>query len=246
MALQVLSHLVILALSVGTMWLTVSAQRGTPAPERLSSAGSPVAARNPYTVVLEESTHGPSADVSQGTMTIALRGDGAVALRFEHFVGTAVIQRTLELPDGVTVVLDDVRERRTTRHTRSGLSFRARMDPTRGCVHNDWGELVFPGQIVSDPDFIAGYETIKVTSDHSTVWFPPQLGCATVKSITRQGGGGTNEKVATRIVPGEPDGALFAVMGYQEVRPSVFFEMDPDSDAARKMDAVYFRNRPRQ
>ena len=119
------------------------------------------------------------------------------------------------------------------------------MDPTRGCIHNDLGELVFPGQIASDSDSIAGYETIKVTSDHSTVWFAPQLGCATVKSITRHGGG-TNEKVATRIIPGEPDGALFAVMGYQEVRPSVFFEMDPDSDAARKMDAVYFRNRPRQ
>src|SRR5688572_22579998 len=112
--------------AANALWLTAAAQSGPPVPAKLSSAGTPVAARTPYTVVLQESTHGPSGDVAQSTVTMALRADGAFLVQFEHPRGP-VHQRTVELPTGTTVVIDDVRHRRTSRSTRTGISFRARM-----------------------------------------------------------------------------------------------------------------------
>jgi hypothetical protein len=241
--------LVIAALAANAVWLTAFAQPQGPTPEALSRAGAPVAARTPYTVVLQESTRGPSGDVSlQGTMTIALRRDGAFVVRYEH-LGTpaAVIQRTIELPTGVTIVVDDVRERRTSTRTRVGMSSRARMDPTQSCIKNDSGELVFPGQIVSDRDLVAGYDTVKIKSGDSTFWFARQMGCANVKSSTRLSEVVLNEKVATLIAPGDPDGALFYVPDrYTEVPPSVFHQLDPNSHEAHTLDRSYFERRPRR
>lgn len=228
------------------LWLTAAAQSTPPAPAQLSAAGALIAARTPYTVVLQESTHGPSADVAQSTMTMALRGDGAFLVQFEHPVGP-VLQRTIELPTGVTVVVDDIRHRRTSRSARSGVSFRARMDPARGCVENDAGELVFPGQVAGSSERIAGHDTVRVASAQSTFWFALDLGCATLKSTTRMSDGGTNEKVATRVTPGEPDTALFAVPdSYAEVSPSAFHQMDPTSPEAHEIDAAYFQRRLRR
>ncbi len=242
------SWVMILAVVANVAWLRASAQRPTPTPEKSSSSGAPVAARTPYTVVLQESTRGSSGDVTlQSTMTMALRSDGAFLMQIEHFRGSPVIQRTIELPTGATVVVDDVRERRTSRWTRQGTSLRARMDSSRGCIKNDIDESVFPGEIVGDADLIAGYDTVKVQSRGSTFWFARQLGCANVKSIMLMPGGGTNEKVATLITPGEPDSALFSVPDrYEEVPPSVFFEMEPNSATARELDRVYFQRRPPQ
>ncbi|HZB26406.1 MAG TPA: hypothetical protein VE379_09760, partial [Vicinamibacterales bacterium] len=140
------ARLTTFAAAAHALWLMAAAQSGAPTPTKLSTGGTPVAARTPYTVVLQESTHGPSGDVAQSTMTMALRSDGAFLVQFEHSVGP-VHQRTIELPTGGTVVVDDVRHRQTSRSTRSGISFRARMDPARGCVENDIGEIVFPGQV---------------------------------------------------------------------------------------------------
>jgi hypothetical protein len=177
-------------------------------------------------------------------MTIALRLDGASVIKFEYSQADAVIHRTIELPTGVTVVVDDVRQRRSST-CRSGTSFRARMDSSRGCIRNDVGDLVFRGEIVGEGDVVAGYDTVRVQSDRSTFWFARDVGCAHVKSITKLPGGGTSEKVASLITPGDPDSALFSVPDtYEEVPPSVLHRMAPDSAEARRTDTFYFQCRP--
>ena len=107
------------------------------------------------------------------------------------------------------------------------------MDPARGCVENDAGEVIFPGRLSGGPERIAGYDTVRVSSGQSTFWFALGLGCATLRSTTRMSGGGTNEKIATRVTAGEPNAELFTVPeSYQEVPPSVFHRMDPNSPEA--------------
>jgi hypothetical protein len=239
--------LVIAALAANTVWVTISAQPEGPAPQQsLSDAGAPVAARAPYTVILQESTQGPDGVVSpQGTMTLALRSDGAYLVQYEHLGTPFVLLRTIELPTGETVVADDIRERRTTTKIRPGSSQRARMDPRQGCIKNDIGEPVFPGKVVGNRDRVAGYDTVRVLAGTSTLWFSRQLGCAQVKASTPMPTGGVNEKIPTWIYAGEPDAALFYVPDrYQEVPPSVFQQLNPNSREAHAADRFYFQRRP--
>jgi hypothetical protein len=237
--------LVIGGLATNAVWLIAFTQSPTPTPA-LSHRGTPVAARTPYTVILQESTPGPSGDVSpQGSMTFALRGDGGFVVRYEHLGTPAVIQRTIEFSNGVTVVVDDIREHRTSTLTRMGTSARARMDSARDCIKNDVGEPVFSGQIVAAHEVVAGYDTVKITSSNSTFWLARQLGCAQVKSRAQLSDGVINEQVAILTAAGEPDNALFYVPArYSEVPPSVFYKLDPNVVKTQKLDRSYYARRP--
>lgn len=228
-------------------WLSAFVQPST-SMQKLSERGTLVAASTPYTIVLQETTRGPSeAMTSQGKMTIALRRNGAIVIQYEHLGTPAVIQRTIELPNGVTLVVDDIRERRTSALNRLSASARARMDPSRQCVKNDLGEVVLAGQIISEHDVVAGYDAIRVQSGNSVHWFARQLGCAQIKTSTALSGGTVNEKTPILIAPGEPDTALFYVPErYIEVQPSVFHNLDPSSREAFRLDRFYFERRPPQ
>jgi hypothetical protein len=233
-------------LAVNAVWLTAFTQTSTPGKTTLSRTGAPIATSTPYTVVLQESTREPSGKMSlEGSLTLALREDGAFVTRYEHWSGPAVIQRTIELQNGVTVVVDDIRERRMSTRTRVGTSVRARMDSVRDCIKNDVGELVFPGQLIADRSLVLGYETVRVTSGPSTFWFARQLGCAQVKSSTQLADGVVNEKLAILVVPGEPDSGLFYLPErYTEVPPSSFYELDPNDRDAQQRDRSYYERQP--
>lgn len=238
----------IACLTASALWRTASAQTAPPPRAMgLSQKGAPVAAATPYTVVLQESERRPSGEAApQSVMTIALRADGAFVRQFEYHNSLVVIQRSVELPDGVNVVLDDVRERRTAMVTKPGTSVRARMNPAQGCLRNDAAELVFSGEIVGR-ERIDVYDTVKVQMGSSTSWFAPELGCAELKSVTLLSEGVVNEKIATLIVAGEPDSALFAIPDrYSEVPPSVFYELNPDAKETRAIDRSYYSRRPKR
>ncbi len=67
----------ILIFAANALRLTVSAQ---PAP-KLSSSGAAVAARTPYTVVLQETTRVSAEETVRGTITLALNRNGAFVRR---------------------------------------------------------------------------------------------------------------------------------------------------------------------
>lgn len=236
-------------LGANVVWLAAFAQQAVIPQVALSSRGEPVAASKPYTVVLQESTRDPSGEVrTEGTLTMALRSDGGYTERYEHVGGQqALIQRTVDLPSGVTVVIDDVRELRTTTVKRLGTSSRARMDSSRGCIKNNSGEILMAAEIVDDRERVKGYQTVQVKLGETTFWLARDLGCAKVKSRTRLSDGTINEKVAVVITPGEPDDALFHVPDrYNEVQHSIFFGLDPSSRAAIQLDRTYYSRRPPQ
>jgi hypothetical protein len=233
----------IFLLAVNAIWLTTSAAQ---APQQLAAGGELVAARQPYTVVLRESLLLPSGDVTgQGTLTMALRSDGAYAERYEHFgIQNPLIQRTIDLASGINIVVDDIRELQTTRVKRVGAMSRARMDGTKDCLQNSLREVVVPGNIVGK-ERIDGYATVKTLVNNTTTWFAVDLGCAKVKSRTRLEDGTINQKVADRITPGEPDQSLFFVPArYEEVPPSTFYALDATSKTGLQLDRTYYSLRP--
>jgi hypothetical protein len=119
------------------------------------------------------------------------------------------------------------------------------MDPAQGCIKNDVSELILPGQIASGREVVAGYDTVRITSENATYWFALALGCAQVKSRVVLSSGTINEQVATGVAPGEPDDGLFYIpQRYSEVPPSVFHQLEPNSREANTLDRSYFARRP--
>ena len=68
---------------------------------------------------------------------------------------------------------------------------------------------------------IAGYRTAKIVSNVITAWYALDYGCALVKDRWGFTTGEVSEKELVALIPGEPDGALFAVPAdAREVPPS--------------------------
>jgi hypothetical protein len=237
----------IVCVSANVVWLMATTQPPTPTPATpLSHAGSSVASRTPYTVRVGGSTRRSSGYTSatEDSMTMALRSDGAFVTQFEHISAPTVLQRTIEFPNGVTDVVDDIRERHMSTLIRPGSSLRARMDPAQNCIVNDRGEPVFPGRIIGR-ESIVGHDTVMVQSGNATWWLAPDLGCAQLETSRPSAEGAIIEQIANLVIPGEPDGALFYVPGrYNEVPPSVFFELDKNAPETLKRDGAYYSRRP--
>lgn len=237
------------ALAAQGAWL-VALEQPRPAPPPLSSSrGAPVAAQTPYTVLLQESTRNADGDVSpQGTLTVALRADGAYVERYQYLGGQlAVILRTIDLPTGETVIVDDVRERRTTTLRRVGTALPARLDSSQQCTRNSAGETIMPAELRDADALVGGYRAVHLMTGSSSLWLARNLGCAKLRSLTQLPGGVLNEKVAVSVAAGEPDGSLFSVPErYEEVPYSVFYEIEPGSPEAMRLDRIYFSRRPRQ
>ena len=230
-----------------TMWFRASEVIGLEAASQLSQRGRPVAARQPYTVRLQETTRSGSGEAKpQGVVTVALRSNGDFVWLYEHQgLVPPVVHRIIALASGIDITLDDVRERRMSVVKREGASFRARMDPRHGCIRNHLGEIVLAGESLGDGGIIQGYRTLRFKHESSTSWLAPDLGCATLQTLTEFPSGITNHQVAIAVSAGEPSSSLFTVAErHLEVPPSVFHEMDPASPHAQRMDKDYFERRP--
>ncbi|MFN7920036.1 MAG: hypothetical protein U0Q16_08065 [Bryobacteraceae bacterium] len=228
-----------LGLYVG--WLTIARAQIRPA--------TPI----PYTTIVRSTVYAPDGSVNAGRdTTTAVRSDGARVLRSESRVEPFASSRTINLPSGDEVIVDDIREiKMTTRSPNRSVASVIR-DPRSNCLDSLAGSPVLSGQSLLGTETVSGYRTVKMASEKNmTWWFAVDHGCALVKFRAEWGEQGVTEQNLVALIPGEPQPDLFRTpASFREVLPSEFHKNAGNAnhglsaEKLSRMDDWYRQHRP--
>lgn len=240
----------------GVNYLRLSSH--TPAIPLEEGKAGPVVAQvlrrvTPYTSVLGETLRSRAGDRETGVeVTEAVRSDGSFMRRVERLgraeaaSSTQQSTRLILLSTGQRVVTNDLRELKSTTVYPLGMIAASIRDSRTGCVTNMLGRPYAPDMVKLGEESIGGQTTVKVRFSGVTAWFAPGVGCAQLRLLQESEPGNWNEQSLLALRAGDPDPVLFLVPEhYVEVQPSTLYRMNPDSDAARRMDARYASERPK-
>ncbi|MGC2656730.1 MAG: hypothetical protein WA324_02055 [Bryobacteraceae bacterium] len=151
----------------------------------------------------------------------AQRADGSKVFR----ATTKDVQnRELYFANGDHVRVNELMGAKST-YPGEGVPELAAKSPETSCVSKN--ELA-QGWIVKEGETIGGYRTARstrVTHDGTfMIWYGLDLGCA-VLQLRYQHGNGVTEQTLTKVIPGEPDYALFQLSAaLNEVPPSALLK----------------------
>lgn len=180
--------------------------------------------------------------------TRALREDGSVVTQVSRIGPKGpTSQRFIDLADGTSIDVDDVRERKSTTY-RNVLSriLPATRDPKTDCLRDYSGTVLRKGERVLEHDTISGVAVNVVVSNVQRLWLAPSLSCATLRSITMIDGGKPIVSDLVRLDRGQPEPTLFEVPDrYQEVTASVVNLLSPGSAVSQSRDRYYFEHQKR-
>jgi hypothetical protein len=160
-------------------------------------------------------------------------------------------ERIIRFASGFKVTINELADIKSTIVDR-GKPARLQRDPTSKCINSFAGTAMVdsPQEVISGEEAIAGYWTVKITSNGYTAWFALDHGCAMVKSKMDWGKQGSSEKNLVALIPGEPEAALFDVPANvreappseRMLRPSLTLKPQ-DIEHLRKLDDIYYKNR---
>ena len=165
---------------------------------------------------------------------VAVRADGArarVVREVKEGVGSEMVERSVELPDGfVGTYYPAAKVQATGYRTRAMVEAmeKSKLTGESGCTATK--ELAVKSLRVAGEERMLGVRVVRVVSDtervRGTHWMAPELGCLAVKREMKYlGTGGAVEQVmeetALELRLGEPEKGLFdRPEGYEEVEPS--------------------------
>jgi hypothetical protein len=208
----------------------------------------PAATPSPYTTILSNTVVEPEgASTHSSDVTTAVRSDGAHLMRLERRIGTAMAARTIHLPSGEQILVDDVHELKSTtsdKQRNPGMWVR---DPKLKCLLPS-----VQGEKLLGVEVVHGHRSAKVQYQSLTSWFSLDVGCAMLRSVADWGDRGATHQDLKSLVTGEPAGDLFRVpQSYREVPPSELRRAgtnhlaDSRTEARlSKADEWYFTHRP--
>jgi hypothetical protein len=217
----------------------------------------------PYTVILGEAVYRPDGTATvAGEYTQAVRSDGSFVWRYAE-TDHVLTERGIQFASGIEVTIDEIANTKSTMR-KHGNPARLLRDPNSNCINSLAGEpFTSPPEVFSGEERVAGHRTVKLTNGNATRWHALDCGCAMVKSRYDWGGGSVTEKNLVRLIPGEPDAALFeAPATAKEMPPSERMlgsakrriRPGPAADEAlrklaedfREHDENYYKHRPAQ
>jgi hypothetical protein len=185
----------------------------------------------PYTVTLRSTVTTRKGEIHEHSPeTLAMRSDGATARVFHDGVGPV---RQLKFGNGLVVELKDGVHGKSTIYRPIAHSWI--LDPSQDCARNVFHEdssALLTGRGAVTMEVIAGYRAARYTAGDTTRWLAPDHGCALIRQSRVIPTGQVSLLELVRLVPGEPDQALFDIPAtYQEGAPSTF--MRPLADQCR-------------
>jgi len=217
----------------------------------------------PFTVTVRETVYSPDGTASVATdSTFAVRSDGSCVDILKHKQQTASklvdrdSERQIYFASGTRVEVNDVTGAKSTTVLKLNLA-KFRRDPSSKCITSFDGTPLAPPQDIIGEEVVAGYRTVKITSNNWTWWFALDHGCAMVKSRVDWGSQGYSEKNLVALIPGEPAATLFSVPeDDMEMTPSERMlgrGKDPSNcgsprcaEMLRKLDEEYKASRPKK
>lgn len=205
----------------------------------------------PYHVMLRETLHHKDGKSTRGIdATYAVRSDEAVVNMAEDLnTKMPVTWRKVFFPSGLTIVINDVYEMKSSTLNEATRTFSGKRDPKSNCMLSDIpvakGQKLNGKEEIIGNEKINGYHTVMIKNQNITCWYALDLGCAMLKSLADFGDRGISEENAIMISQGEPAENLFKVSArYAEVAPSVFYGIAKDSQDAVRRDIYYWSHRP--
>ena len=195
-----------------------------------------------HQVVLEETLYHKTGPGRGGTYTYAVRGDGATATRSISRQARAVaVQRTIVLPSGQRITLDDVRELKST--TFDPMRRPLLKDAAKDCTMSLQGAPISDGVKVGR-DIVLGRQVVELRSAGIVKWLALDAGCALVRLRRGSKDEPNGVQEANLIRVGEPDPELFFVPDrYREVRPSELLQVSADGEYGKRIDSYYEKHR---
>lgn len=203
----------------------------------------------PYVVTLQETvTRAGGAGIVVGaTETWALRADGARMYRREVIGrnGMAMIGRSIFLPSGARLEIDDVRELVTTGWASERSLASSLRDPESGCRDSFLGRTYSVKQVPVGSQTFGDYLSFGFRQGNSTLWYAPDAGCALIAQQGVQSEDGfKSDKNLVSLEIGEPPLSLFAVGArHREVAPSIVFGYSAGDPVGHMMDQRYHDDR---
>jgi hypothetical protein len=217
----------------------------------------------PFTVTVREIIYGPDGMNSViRDITFAVRSDGSrvdILERKQQIPGKLIdkdSKRTIYFASGTVVEINDFTGAKSTTVPKVKHA-KLLGDPSSKCITSFDGIPLARQQDIISEEVVAGYRTVKFTSNNLTRWFALDHGCAMVKFREDWGGRGYSEKNLIALIPGEPAATLFSVPeDDMEMTPSerILGRGKSPSDCGnphcaksyRKADEQYKANRPKK
>jgi hypothetical protein len=184
----------------------------------------------PVTVTLQERLHLSDGTVQPGSRQLrAVREDGAYVERFEYLSPESrkqVSQRTIMLPDGLRVILNEIRETKTSTRFPSYSASAQFYDPDTRCLRpSSGGEHA--DQRIDGSDMVLGYEAVRVATGRGAVWRAPALNCAIVRTRTDLGSRQFNDSARHISIAGIESGCYCttALSSSEAIAPGAIGEL---------------------
>lgn len=198
----------------------------------------------PYTVVMSNTTRDGNRTL-EDTFAVSANGDYVElkkGIKRDLGYRNQFVRRTVATGTGLIIRIDDVAELRSTTYDPTG-STRIRLgDPKYDCMKTKRGAplRLYERQVIKR-ELIAGYETLAVRGNRTTLWYAPTLNCAILKATTVFSPDQVYEESLVSVTAGEPSPTLLTVPAhYEEVPPSGIEK----TNSSVINDKYYYAHRP--
>jgi hypothetical protein len=195
----------------------------------------------PFTVVLTEvSINSSGTRVPVSTQTLALRSDGSTVRKLGP-AGKG--SRIISFASLVEVVVQDEMKQTSTMGLRADPVLSLRSAWSRCVANMRGGAVTRQAETVLADEQLGEYRTVKVGTKNTTSWFALDHGCAPIATRMDFGEAGASETELLALIPGEPDGSLFAIpASYREVSLSAHLrEPSPNNCNAKCQEGLASR-----